>query len=232
MKTRNLKNSLKIALLTIVMLAMGAVSAQNTSVDEPTKPDAVRVIDNKGTIKYLQTINGLTTFTNTAVGKTTTTWQLGGTLNSATDIDFNGQEFSFDNVLDVDTTDLVKGVAATTTADEAGTTTGWTILTRDEATGAINKLLATDLITSGQTELTSVDAVIDTDFTISGVVLPGFSQVYVYRNGAKLRANVDYTVAVVGTDSTITLKPVAAALGETQDWQLFATDILEVHYIK
>ena len=61
---------------------------------------AIRVIDNKGTKKYLQVQNGLTQVTNTApAGGIVTTWQLGGQLVDDTDIDFNAKALSFDNVL-------------------------------------------------------------------------------------------------------------------------------------
>jgi len=47
----------------------------------------------------------------------------------------------------------------------------------------------------------------------------------VYRNGAKLRANVDYTVA--GT--TVTLVPSTTA---PHDWSIYNGDIIEYHFTK
>jgi hypothetical protein len=49
-----------------------------------------KVVDNKGTIKYFQSNNGITQITNTTADKTTTTWQLGGTLTEDTFIDATG----------------------------------------------------------------------------------------------------------------------------------------------
>ncbi|WP_170246036.1 hypothetical protein [Tenacibaculum adriaticum] len=46
-----------------------------------------------------------------------------------------------------------------------------------------------------------------------------------YRNGAKLIANVDYTVA----GSVVTLVPNAT---DPNDWTLYTGDIIEVQYVK
>jgi len=241
-KFKTMKNNyLKWGVLALTMIAGGAVQAQtDPSTTDTAKQTGVvygagqqggsiRVIDNKGTIKYLQSNNGITTVSNTTANGdvTTTTWQLGGTLSSDTDIDLAGNVFSLDQVLEVDPTAMnapATDIAATTTSVVAGANTGWTILVRDEATGAIKKLKATSLIQSGREEFTATAA--QTAYVLTGnPVLPAFAQVYVYRNGAKLRASVDYTVAV----STVTLIP-----GTTppNDWAVYADDIIEVHYIK
>ncbi|MBA6155307.1 hypothetical protein H3Z83_02030 [Tenacibaculum sp. S7007] len=204
---------------------------------------SVRVIDNKGTMKYLQVQNGLTQMTNTAPdGGITTTWQLGGQIVSDTDIDFNGNVFSFNNVVQIDGTDAVNGIAATTTTTASGQgNTGWTLLVRDEGTGEIKKLLASDLVVSGQTYFTAAvaDAVAgataaELTFDVTAgtpalagaqLPLPDYSKVWVYRNGAKLIANLDYTI--VG--STVVLAENATA---PSDWSLFSGDIIEVQYVK
>ena len=203
----------------------------------PTDAGHVRVIDNKGTIKFLQVANGLTQLTNTAPnGGVVTTWQLGGQLVSNTEIDFNGNVFSFNNVLQVDTSDTTNGVPATTftTAKGAGNS-GWALLVRDESTGEVKKLAAADLIVSGQTMFT-VGANGDTAFVVTAgtpalagaqIPLPNFSKVWVYRNGAKLIANLDYTIA----GSTVTLVP-NTNTATNQDFTTYAGDIIEVQYVK
>lgn len=188
---------------------------------------SVRVVDNKGTVKYLQTANGLTTITNTTADVTTTTWQLGGTLTDNTYIDVNGKVFGLDK-LDLVTLNLLDPttLASTDATDKSahGTGTGWTLMVRDEATGAIKKLKAADLLTSGEEAFTATIG--QTAYLLTGApVLPTFSKVWVYRNGIKLIANVDYTIAA----STVTLVPNATV---PNDWAIYAGDVIEVQYVK
>lgn len=195
-----------------------------------TQGGAIRVIDNKGTKKYLQVQNGITQVTDTAPdGGIITTWQLGGQLVSDTDIDFNANALSFDNVLQ--TTDSPAD-AVTLSADGSGT--GWTLLVRDEATGDIKKVLASDLIVSGQTVFTATAGTLTYDVTAGApalagtqIPLPSYEKVWVYRNGAKLVANVDYTI--VAGSSIVTLVENTTA---PNDWTLFTGDTIEVQYFK
>ena len=197
---------------------------------------AIRVIDNKGTKKYLQVQNGLTQVTNTApAGGIVTTWQLGGQLVDDTDIDFNAKALSFDNVLQV------TGAPATSATLKAGTTgTGWALLVRDENSGDIKKLLASDLIVSGHTVFTATATQLKFDVATAGVYnggapitgltgvkipLPDYEKVWVYRNGAKLIAGVDYTI----TGSKVTLVPIATG---PNSWAVYAGDVIEVQYFK
>ena len=185
---------------------------------------AVKVIDNKGTIKYLQVKNGLTTLSNTTNDVTTTTWQLGGTLTDRTWIDVDNVVFGLDgldlidNTTDFASTDAVDG-------SDHGTGTGFTILVRDEATGAVKKMLATDLIQSGHQVFTATAGQTIYSVTSGGTPLPDFSKVFVFRNGAKLIANLDYTIA--GDDVTL----VPATTGNNQ-WAVYADDIIEVQFVK
>lgn len=255
MANNYVKNPFKFLIIALIILLFGAVTqAQTDPADAGTAPATqaeadgpiVRVIDNKGTIKYMQSNNGITTITSTTPGETTTTtWQLGGTLLEDTYIDVDGNVFAFDGIELVDTSALAASVDAVDQSD-AGTGTGWTILVRDEATGAVKKLLATDLIQSGQTYFTvATDGVTVFDLAsttaglpgtgdgaaitelVAAAPLPAFSQVYVYRNGAKLIAGIDYTIT---TPSSITLVPVTTA--GSQQWNTLAGDVIEVHYIK
>lgn len=215
----------------IALMTFGITTAQQTAGDSAKEADiqpgvtnlggSVRVIDNKGTIKYLQSKNGITMLSNTTADVTTTTWQLGGTLTDDTFIDANGNVFGLDGI-ELVTTELPSTDA--TTESDHGTGTGYTILVRDEATGATKKLLASDLLQSGQESFTAAAAQVSYPLTGSPI-LPAFSQVWVYRNGAKLISNVDYTVSA----STVTLVPNTVV---PNDWTVYAGDIIEVQYVK
>ena len=233
MKISNNPQILQKAMLLLGLMTLGMASAQQTSGDVAKQTDvdpgttttggAVRVIDNRGTIKYLQTQNGITTLSNTTNNITTTTWQLGGTLTNDTFIDVDGNVFGLDGIELISSE--VPSTNATTESDH-GTGTGYTILVRDEATGAIKKLLTSDLnlIQSGQESFTATAG--QTAYPLTGSpVLPSYSQVWVYRNGAKLIANVDYTVAA----STVTLVPGGTA---PNDWDVYAGDVIEVQFVK
>ncbi|KAB7528161.1 hypothetical protein F8C76_09815 [Flagellimonas olearia] len=233
MKTPNCSIITRMALLVLGIVSFGTASAQQTTGDVTKATDivpgttttggAVRVVDNRGTIKYLQSINGITMLSNTTNAVTTTTWQLGGTLTNDTFIDVDGNVFGLDGI-ELISTELPSTNA--TTESDHGTGTGYTILVRDEATGAVKKLLSSDLnlIQSGQESFTAIAD--QTAYALTGSpTLPAFSQVWVYRNGAKLVANVDYTVAA----STVTLVPGGSA---PNDWAVYAGDVIEVHYVK
>ena len=230
MRISKYQKLVKSGIFTLTILAFGVANAQQTSGDVTKEGDivpgttttggAVRVIDNKGTIRYLQSKNGITMLSNTTDDVTTTTWQLGGTLTDDTFIDVDGNVFGLNGI------ELETGAASTdaTTESDAGTGTGYTILVRDEATGATKKLLATNLLQSGQESFTAAADQVAYPLTGSPV-LPTFSQVWVYRNGAKLIANVDYTIA----GSTVTLVPNAVV---PNDWAVYANDMIEVQYVK
>lgn len=232
-----MRKQLKLAIFALGLLVTGVTNAQltsgNVSKQTEAKPasgttGSIRLIDNKGTIKYLQSANGITMLTNDNTGDvTTTTWQLGGELNNDTYIDANGNAFALDGLELV--TDISTASTDTATdlneSDHGGTTTGFTVLIRDEATGKTQKIRVSDLlqVQAGQTVVAT--PVIGSN-TING--LPSdFQKVSVYRNGAKLISNVDYTVA---TDA-LTLVDRSAAT-EPADWTLYSTDVIEVHWVK
>ena len=233
MKTSILFKTMNFAFLVIGMLSFGTMRAQQTTGDVTKASDivpgttttggAIRVIDNRGTIKYIQTQNGVTILSNTTNDVTTTTFQLGGTLTNDTFIDVDGNVFGLDGIELISTE--TASTDATTESDH-GTGTGYTILVRDEATGAVKKLLASDLdlVQSGQESFTATAG--QTAYPLTGSPeLPAYSQVWVYRNGVKLIANVDYTIA----SSTVTLVPSAIA---PNDWAVYAGDVIEVQYVR
>ena len=236
MKKQILKHPLSLITALLAFLLSSSSFAQQITGDVTKQDDivpgttvtagAVRVIDNKGTIKYLQAKNGITLLSNTTDNVTTTTWQLGGTLTDNTYVDVDTKIFALDGIELVDPATLAASTDATDKSDH-GTGTGWTILVRDEATGATKKLKASDLVQSGQEKFTTTAAqVTSKEFTLTGSpALPNYSQVWVYRNGAKLIANLDYTIS----GSKVTLVPQTTF---PNDWQLFENDVIEVHYIK
>jgi hypothetical protein len=193
-------------------------------------PTAVRLIDNKGTIKYLQSNNGITQIVNTTSDLTTTTWQLGGELTDNTYIDVKGKVFGLDGIALVPdseaastnaTTLSVNGPAGNPTTVAA---TGWTLLVRDEATGAIKKLLASSLLESGETkQVASADAA-TLPITATGVSSVNRSRVWVYRNGARLY-DTDYSV----TGDTVTINGGGAG---TEAWSILAADVFLVQWLK
>ena len=234
MKTR----ILKFGIAAICIFAMSTVNAQTDPTATDTAKEAgivygagqtggsVRVIDNKGTIKYLQSNNGITMISNTAANGdvTTTTWQLGGTIVDNTYIDVDDNIFAFNGL------ELEAGAASTdaTTDSDAGTGTGWTVLVRDELTGETKKLLASSLVQSGHEIFNAAEDQTTYPLTITTEVLVTFSKVWVYRNGAKLLAGVDYTVAT--SDNNVELVPSPG--GGVSDWSVYADDVIEVQYVK
>jgi len=226
-------NYVKKSIFTLMMVAGLATQAQTTSTtDAGLVKDAgdgvsVKLIDNKGTIKYLQTNNGITSITSTTAGSaTTTTWQLGGALSDDTYIDVDGNVFALDGIELVDTASLSPSADATDQSDH-GTGTGWTLLVRDEATGAIKKLKASDLVSGIRIVHTQgADASADVAITVTGlpVLAAGttFAKLFVYRNGAKLRTGVDF----VATANTVTITYSAS------DLPMYTGDVVEIQYIK
>lgn len=193
---------------------------------------SVKLIDNKGTIKYLQTNNGITSITSTTGGSlTTTTWQLGGTLTDNTYIDVDGNDFALDGL------SLETGAASVNTdvelegSDHGGTNTGWTIVVRDEASGEFRKLRATDLIESGYNTGTA-DAAAEGvapngQIVISVAGIPALTgnegKIWVYRNGAKLLHTTDFTVQDVAGTVTVT---------GTANFTIYEGDVFEVQWVK
>ena len=78
-----MKAHLHLLRISLILLGFTAANAQSTS-DVSKTAAAVKVVDNKGTIKYFQSNNGITQIVNTTANQTTTTWQLGGTLTDDT----------------------------------------------------------------------------------------------------------------------------------------------------
>ena len=222
-------NYLKLGIMALMIMAGTAIQAQTTSTTAAGLSQgagagvSVKLIDNKGTIKYLQTNNGITSITSTTAGSaTTTTWQLGGTLTDDTYIDVSGKAFALNGIELVDGTTVAASTDATSLSSH-GTGTGWTLLIRDEATGKTQKMLATDLVQSGRADDTA-DAAEETAnaIVITAVGVPLIdAKVWVYRNGAKLNA-ADYAL----TTDTVTVTEVASS------WDLYEGDVFEVQWIK
>lgn len=192
---------------------------------------SVRVIDNKGTIKYLQVKNGITQITNTAADKgIVTTWQLGGTLTDDTYIDATGKVFGLDG-LKLVTTQTVSVNATDGSTHTTATGTGYTFLVRDEATGETLKLMPSQLVVTGAVNQAVTANATDMTYTDPAFLPSAYSKVSVYRNGAKLLANVDYTLALGtgGAASTVTVKGTSGA--DPEDYSLITGDRIEIQWI-
>lgn len=198
--------------------------------------ETIRVIDNRGTIKYLQSNNGITTITSTETNNTTTTtWQLGGALIADTDITTGAQEFKLTlNDGANQGTFVIDGVVQETgsaaTSSTLGTS-GYTLLVRDEATGAVKKLVATDLLQGGHHyEKLAGDQNSDYTFTAAGVSTD-YKKVSVYRNGAKLVGGD--TSSSWTNDYSVTTDQVTINVGDTNEISfLYTNDVIEVHWVK
>lgn len=232
---KTITSKFKIALVAVGLLTIGSMSAQttdatSTNVIKSTPADGavVRVIDNKGTIKYFQSNNGITTITSTTAGSaTTTTWQLGGTLTDDTYIDVAGKAFALDGIALIDPATESASTDATSLSSH-GTGSGFTLLVRDEATGETKKMLLSDLVKGGNNNQA---AVIATDATYTDATIPNdISKIWVYRNGAKLLAGVDYTIAGVVGAVTVTIKNANGTAPE--DYAFNTGDRIEVQWIQ
>jgi len=213
------------AILSTVTVANAQKTAGDFSQNNPGALNGpVRVVDNKGTVKYLQTKNGITMLTNTSSSVTTTTWQLGGTLTDDTYINTAGNVFALDGIVQ---TSASQATAYTPAHGTGGS--GYTFLVHNEATGAIEKLILPSLIVGGH-DIFTVANPLTLIYACTGVTAGTFPtasyKVNVYRNGAKLIPTTDYSFDV---DGKITLIPSAAA---NQDWALSIGDVIEVSWNK
>ncbi|MCF2873217.1 MULTISPECIES: hypothetical protein [unclassified Tenacibaculum] len=235
---KTITNKFKLALAAIGLLAIGTVNAQTTTGDITKQADAtlnssntaVKLVDNKGTIKYLQAVNGLTSFTNTTPsGGVVTTWQLGGVLTDNTYITADAaKEFALDGLQLV--TDVT--TASTNAVDReahGNVGTGFTVLIRDEASGAVQKMQLSDLLKVDGIRVDytqAANATADVDITVTGLptltALTTAAKLFVYRNGVKLRFGTDFSV----TADTVTITYSAT------DLPMYAGDIVEIQYIK
>jgi hypothetical protein len=229
-KTAIIKISFAFVFLMFTTIKM---SAQSTA-DVAKAATAVRLIDNKGTIKYLQSNNGITQIVNTTADKTTTTWQLGGELTDNTYIDVKGKVFGLDGIALVPDSEAASTNATSLSVNgPAGspttvTATGWTLLVRDEATGAIKKLMASSLLESGETKVPAVAADETANslaITATGVSLVNTSRVWVTRNGARLYSTTDYVVS----GDTVTITPTGSG---TEAWAILTGDVFLVQWLK
>lgn len=228
-------NSFKLAMVAVGMLTIGTVSAQVTTTTDvllDKNLDATKVVksvDNKGTIKYIQGANGITTVTSTNAGnETVTTFQLGGELISATAIKTTATNtFAVEGIQKIDIANLADDKNKLATSYNG---TGFSILVRDETSGEVKKILADDLskfvvaIRTEDTIITSVNAGIDysIDITNLPIITPlNSGKLFVYRNGVKLRFGADFTAAVAGT-----------VVINNPDLPLYKDDIIEVQFTR
>ena len=123
-------------------------------------------------------------------------------------------------------TDITTASTDATTGSTHGTGTGFTVVIRDEATGAFQKIKISDLLQVQAGQLFASATADATAPALADTNIPAdYSKVSVYRNGAKLVATVDYTVAA----GAVTITPVATA---PNDWAIYNGDVFEVHWVK
>jgi hypothetical protein len=221
MKTMKQNYFLKaVGVFALLMMTSNQVSAQTTPGDAVniTKLNdsiTVKVMDNRGTIKYLQSNNGITQITNKTEDVTTTTWQLGGTLTEDTYIDVAGKVYSLEG-LDITTLNSsIDGDAA-----------GYTLLVSNALTGEVETLLAKDLIEAGVTDdALTIDQ--STPYTVPGTagLTAVANRISVFRNGIKLRVTNDWSLA---TDDTTGVSTVIISDG----MPLYSGDLINVQWIK
>lgn len=232
---KKITNKFKLAVVAIGML-VGTVSAQNTDattlIKDADATKTVKLIDNKGTIKYLQSSNGITQITSTAPGnRTTTTWQLGGELTDNTYITAKtdgSAEFALDGLELV--TDATTASTDATDRSIHGVGTGFTVLIRNEVSGAIQKIKLTDLLKVEavyHVHTQGADATADVAIVVAG--LPALNaasvnKLFVFRNGAKLRHTTDFDALT--TAGTVSIKYDATEL------PMYTDDVIEIQYIK
>jgi hypothetical protein len=196
-----------------------------------TEGGSIRVIDNKGTIKYLQVKNGITQITNDTPGGVVTTWQLGGELSENTAIDLKGKTLSLKTMafnVKADGTETTENPGANKAAVDQTATTGFSILVRDEATGNMLKMLPSDMLKAvkgGQTIQTIGATPANVVFQDDSIT-PELSKIWVYRNGAKLLAGIDY--AVSGTTVTVN----KTGLADPDDYNFVSGDKIEIQWTR
>jgi hypothetical protein len=204
-----------VGVFALLMMSSNQVSAQNQIGTDVVKGgNTVKVMDNRGTIKYLQSNNGITQITNTTEDVTTTTWQLGGTLTEDTYIDVDENVYSL--------TGLDKTIL---TASLDGDTAGYTLLVSNALTGEVERLLATDLIQAGVTD----DALIEdktAPYTVASTdgLTAVANRISVFRNGIKLRFTNDWTLATDGDGVSTVI--ISAGM------PLYSGDLINVQWIK
>jgi hypothetical protein len=223
-------NLFKMAALTAVFALAGMFASAQTisTTDSATVRSGadgpeIKVIDNKGTVKYIQSNNGITTITSTVAGnQTRTTFQLGGTLEDSTYIDLAGNKFGLKQL----------------TYSSTGRTYEFVVI--DSITGEFRKQKITDLIDAGTyIDVLTADVSANTyAITLNTVTLESFKTVYVFRNGAKLIAGVDYTVTNAAS-SIVTLmrngagsQYTGAPANSYESYPLYLGDRIEIQFIK
>jgi hypothetical protein len=220
-------------LFPVLMLLFMAVSVS-------AQMDSTKVIDSKGNIKYVLKANNpnivtrqdsLTLFVTPSqladslggyMQYADTAAMLDNYINSASNgLTKDGQTVKLGGTLSEPTTIATDATnTLKITGLESGSDTDSLVVIG--ADGTLKRRNQESLLKSGdQLFVATTDG--ETNFVVSGsVTLPLYSKVWVYRNGAKLIANVDYTVA----GSTVTLVP------DPAEWSVAAGDKIEVQWVK
>ena len=186
----------------ILASTAGSVKVTGLGSGSATNDSLVVVDPTSGALKRISasTLFNALTFSN-GLTKTGNSVELGGSLTKPT-------------IISTDATNVLKlnGLQSGSTADS---------LVVAGSDGTLRKITQESLLKSGEQFFTATAG--QTSYTVSGTAtpLPVYSKVWVYRNGAKLLANDDYTVA----GSVVTLVPDA-------EWSIAAGDVIEVQWVK
>ena len=216
-------NNPRSILLGGLMLFVSSLGLAQTTSDIAKGSNTVKVIDNKGTIKFLQSSNGITTLTNTTSDVTTTTWQLGGSLDDDVNITTGAQEFKL--TLNDGTN---QGTFVIAGIETAASTSGYTLLVRETSTGEVQQLTTTDLVQSGYAKDTADSTEeANNEIVITSTGIPALSgnegKISVYRNGTKLLHSTDFSVDTSAGTTTVT---------GTSDFSIITGDVFEVQFVK
>ena len=216
-------NNPRSILLGGLMLFVSSLGLAQTTSDIAKGSNTVKVIDNKGTIKFLQSSNGITTLTNTTTDVTTTTWQLGGSLDDDVNITTGAQEFKL--TLNDGTN---QGTFVIAGIETAASTSGYTLLVRETSTGEVQQLTTTDLVQSGYAKDTADSTEeANNEIVITSTGIPALSgnegKISVYRNGTKLLHSTDFSVDTSAGTTTVT---------GTSDFSIITGDVFEVQFVK
>ncbi len=201
-KTVKLGGTLTDAATTIVTSAANLLQIQGLQSGNNTLDSILVINPTTGTLKRISasTLFNALTFSN-GLTKTGNAVELGGALTKPTTI-----STSATNVL------KIGGL-------QSGNRTDSLVVVGSD--GTLKKITQESLLKSGEQIFTATSG--QTTYTVSGTSapLPAFSKVWVYRNGAKLLGNDDYTIS----GSVVTLVP-------DFDWSVAAGDIIEVQWVK
>jgi len=189
------------AINTFTLNAAAAGSIKITGMTSGLNTDSVLVIDpSTNNLRYISTSNLLSALrASNGLSMSGDTVQLGGTLSKPTTITTNAT-----NTLAID--GLQSGSFATDS-----------VVVADPSTGRLKRATASSLLISDEANFSATSGTLT--YSVTGIPA-NVTRVWVFRNGAKLKAGIDYTVS--GTDLTFV----------QNGYTLTTGDDIEVQWVK